>query len=138
MVSTKTQYLQNKYNTNPRIKCMDCKPVVDQKVKPSVIQRGKNCSRPSPLMHHPLKSAHATKSHYLFIRYGRQLPFSEPSQEHVESIQENLRLLSRSEQIRRKQNAVLLNEYEQRNVLDNVKHCVSCDDYHNVNEFMKL
>ena len=137
MVSTKTQYLQNKYSTNPRVKCVDCKPIV-KKYNPGVIQRGKSCSRTNLLNQHPLKSAHATKSHYLFIRYGRHLPFTESSQEHIEDVQDNLRFLSRSEQIRRKQNAVLLNEYERRNVLDNVKHCVSCQDYHNVNEFMKL
>ena len=138
MVSTKTQYLQNKYNTNPRVKCVECTPVVKQNVKLPLIQRGKSCSRTNLLNQHPLKSAHATKSHYLFIRHGRHLPFTEESQEHIEDVQENLRYLSRSEQIRRKQNAVLLNEYQQNNVLDNIKHCVSCQDYHNVNEFMKL
>lgn len=140
MVMTKSQYLQNKYKTNHRIRCSEDEScVVKPKIKPVTVIRGKDYSSAlNALNQHPLKSAHATKSHYLFLRHGRKLPFHETSQEHIEEAQENLRFLSRSEQIRRKQNAVLLHEYEQRGILNNVKNCITCDEYYNSHEFMKL
>jgi hypothetical protein len=45
MVSTKSQYLQNKYKTNHRIRCSQNEScVVKSKIKPAHVIRGKDCS----------------------------------------------------------------------------------------------